>query len=338
MAKRMRLPNGFGQISQIKGQRLRNKWRAMVTLGWTDEGRPVRKIIGYFSSYSNAYAALLRYHGSPTEAETNMTVQELYEQWSTQYYPGLKASSANTHRAAWKYCDCIRRMKVKDIRACHIRSVLEARMPSSMGFRVRNVLSLMFDYAIENDIVEKNYPRIVSVNVADKPHRNHISFTEDEMGILWENVADDTVKLMLIECYTGFRPRELLNISARNTDIGAGVIIGGMKTAAGRDRVVPIHERIQPLVEYFHRTGTLRLVNISYQQYRARFIGVRNRLGLNPVHTPHDCRKTFVTMMKKANADEYAIKRIVGHTISDITEAIYTERDIDWLKNEVMKI
>ena len=41
---------------------------------------------------------------------------------------------------------------------------------------------------------------------------------------------------------------------------------------------------------------------------------------------------------KKSNVDEYAIKYIVGHHISDITEKVYTQRSRDWLKNEIEKI
>ena len=55
-------------------------------------------------------------------------------------------------------------------------------------------------------------------------------------------------------------------------------------------------------------------------------------------HRPHDGRKHFVTMAKKYNVDEYAIKYIVGHAISDLTERVYTQRDIEWLKEEMKKI
>jgi len=61
-------------------------------------------------------------------------------------------------------------------------------------------------------------------------------------------------------------------------------------------------------------------------------------LSLNPDHKGHDGRVTFVTMAKKAEMDEYAIKRIVGHHISDLTERVYTQRDLRWLKNEIQKI
>lgn len=55
-------------------------------------------------------------------------------------------------------------------------------------------------------------------------------------------------------------------------------------------------------------------------------------------HKPHDPRKTFVTMCKMAGVDEYAVKYMVGHTISDITESIYTDRSVDWLAKELAKV
>lgn len=56
------------------------------------------------------------------------------------------------------------------------------------------------------------------------------------------------------------------------------------------------------------------------------------------LHRPHDGRKHFVTMAKKYGVDEYAIKYMVGHKISDITEKVYTQREFEWLKDEIEKI
>lgn len=61
-------------------------------------------------------------------------------------------------------------------------------------------------------------------------------------------------------------------------------------------------------------------------------------LDLNPKHRAHDPRVTFTTMAKKAEIDEYAIKAMVGHSIKDITEAVYITRDIEWLRNDIEKI
>ena len=63
--KRRRLPNGFGQISELKGQNLRKPFRAMVTIGKTDEGKPICKLLqpqAYFETYNDAYQALMKYN------------------------------------------------------------------------------------------------------------------------------------------------------------------------------------------------------------------------------------------------------------------------------------
>ena len=42
-------------------------------------------------------------------------------------------------------------------------------------------------------------------------------------------------------------------------------------------------------------------------------------------------------MAKKAGVDEYVVKRLAGHKITDVTEAVYTIRDIEWLRDEIEK-
>ena len=46
----------------------------------------------------------------------------------------------------------------------------------------------------------------------------------------------------------------------------------------------------------------------------------------------------FVTKAKKYKVDEYAIKYMVGHEIQDVTEKVYTVRELDWLSEEIEKI
>ncbi len=36
--------------------------------------------------------------------------------------------------------------------------------------------------------------------------------------------------------------------------------------------------------------------------------------------------------------DEYALKEMVGHSIQDITESVYTIRDLEWLREDIEKI
>ena len=150
----------------------------------------------------------------------------------------------------------------------------------------------------------------------------------------------------------GWRPQELAKLRIKDVNLSEQYIIGGMKTDAGKNRVVPIHPRIKSLVQKNYNQAialsSIYLFNdpdavkggmaITYDKYAGRFAKIMTVLGMREDHRPHDPRTTFITMAKKAKVDEYVIKRLVGHKITDITEGIYTKRDIEWLRTELEKM
>ena len=77
---------------------------------------------------------------------------------------------------------------------------------------------------------------------------------------------------------------------------------------------------------------------MTYDKYYRRFKKIVDVLKLNEEHRPHDPRMHFITLAKKYNVDEYAIKYMAGHRIEDITERVYTQREISWLQTEIEKI
>ena len=372
--KRMRLPNGFGQIAEIKNRRLRRPFRVMVTVGKGTDGKYIAKPLqpeAYFATYNEAYAALVEYNKNPYSLDPALTVEQLYEKWSEEYFQTLKSdSSRRTVTSAWSYCSSIYKMRVSDLRGYHIKGCIEhgtitvkgvekGTTPNIKG-RIKSMFNLMLDYAVEYEIVDRNYARTFDLSKevtkeAEASKRDHIPFTDDEMNIIWNNLGSvDFVDVLLIQCYSGWRPQELGLIELANVDLENHTYIGGMKTEAGTNRVVPIHSRIYPLVKARYeeavQLGSKYLINctdahtsrsclqLTYEKYRQRFMKIVNRLSLNPEHRAHDPRKQFVTMAKKAKVDEYAIKYIVGHVINDVTEKVYTQREIQWLKDEIEKI
>ena len=176
------------------------------------------------------------------------------------------------------------------------------------------------------------------------------------MLILCPENVDKTeyIDMILIQCYSGWRPKELCNIKISDVDLKEWTFTGGMKTEAGENRTVPIHEKIKGLVKnrydqaislksehLFNTTDAITHksnINMTYDKYRHRFDKIVKLLSLNPDHRAHDPRKQFVSMAKKYDVDEYAIKYIIGHKITDITESVYTTRDPNWLANEISKI
>lgn len=365
--KKRRLPNGFGRITEIKNQNLRNPYRAMYSVGKNENGRPIGKILGYYKTYNEAYTALVEYNKNPYDLDKRMLVSELYEKWTDEYFKTLKSdSSTRTITSAWAYCHTLYHFPVREIKAHHIKGCIEdgyitldngkrRNASPNTKMRMKSLWNLMLDYAMEYEIIDKNYARLfeISDNIISESEdmkRSHIPFTKEEMEILWKNVDTPYVDFILIQCYMGWRPQELGLLKVANVDIKNMYIQGGMKTKVGINRLVPIHERIQPLIarqyEYAIKIDSPYLLNctdskkafLSYDKYKKRFDKIRDELKLNPDHKPHDPRKHFVTMAKKYNLNDYAIKKIIGHEISDITERVYTERDPDWLVHEIEKI
>lgn len=375
----MRLPNGYGSVTKLPGKR-RKPYLARVTLGWiTDEhaGKTVqnRVPIGTFKTKKEALQALAEYGAHPYDIQNhNLTLADLYNKWTETYFSTLESdSSARTITSAWKYCHAIYGMRVKDLRARHIKGVMEngyvisergknagEKIMATAGTkaRIKSLFNLMLDYALEYELVDKNYARTFDlandiIKEKEAATRGHINFTPDEMRMLWDNV--DTFRFVdwiLIQCYMGWRPQELARLRIKDVNLDSQYITGGMKSNAGKERVVPIHPRIKNLIQRNYdmamELGSAYLFNdpdavkggmtITYDKYAGRFAKTMTALGIRDEHRPHDPRTTFITMAKKAGVDEYVIKRLVGHKITDVTEGIYTKRDVEWLRAELEKM
>ena len=364
--RRKRLPNGFGQISEIKNRNLRKPFRAMICVGKTETGHPISKPlkpISYFSTYNEAYAALVEYNKNPYDLNKEMTVQELYDQWSVDYLASLKsASSKCATKRAWKYCRAVYDMRVIDIRIRHIKGCMEKGtisddLPETPDPRTQNniktIFNLMFDYALEYELVDRNYSRSFTlseelVKEIQSTKEGHIPFTSDEMTTLWNNVENIIgVDMILIQCYSGWRPQELYKLKVSDVNVEDMSFVGGMKTEAGTNRKVPIHSKTQELVRKRYNQAIAMKSDFlftdngkpfRYDMYHALFKQIKTDLNLDEHHRPHDGRTHFVTTAKKYHVDEYAIKYIVGHKINDLTEKTYTKRKFEWLRSEIEKI
>ncbi len=353
--KRMRLPNGFGSISEVRDHYIRKPFYARVACGKRQNGKPIYKSlkpVAYFETYNEAYAALVEYNRNPYDLNNNVTCNELFEQWMVIRSKELSPGSIRVITSTWSYAFILWDKPVREIKSTHVKHILEDQnitntkgIAPTVGVRtqVKKLLNMLFDYAIECGLVDINesrkvkIPKYITKEVNDS-RVHHISFTDEEMNSLWENINDDAVKLILIQCYSGWRPNELCTLETKNINLEENYMIGGSKTEAGKNRVVPIHPKIKSLIEHFYNKDSKYLVNMTYRIYYKKFKRALESTKISDNHKPHDCRKQFVTLAKKYNVDEYAIKRIVGHSIKDITESVYTDRSNEWLLNEISKI
>ena len=156
---------------------------------------------------------------------------------------------------------------------------------------------------------------------------------------LWMHIKLSIVDTVLIMIYTGLRIGELLLIKNQDIDIKNRTIIGGIKTKAGKNRIIPINTKILPLIQARISSGSNFLIvnkkgeQLSYQTYQKCF--KKLMLKLNMQHTIHDCRHTFASLLSNADANKTAIAKIIGHSNYETTEKIYTHKDIEELKKAI---
>lgn len=358
--KPTKLPNGYGTIYKLAGKR-RKPFRAAKTDKWiidpaTGKRKQIRFTVGYYTTREEAMIALANYNENPYDINTeSITFSETYDRWSENYFPTLtNPSSVRTVTAAYAYCNDLYDMRMKDIRVSHLEGViLNAKVGDATKGRIKSLFNMMYKYAIAHEIVDKDYASVMFTNgnpIKREAVKEAVPFNDDEILSLWEkkdNIA--FADMILIAIYSGWRPQELAILKLSDIDLEAGTMKGGLKTDAGKNRIVPIHSLIKPLIEkrideatslhseyLFNDINGQQGITMTYDKYRKRFDKAMK--ALNMKHRPHETRHTFITNAKACNMDEYVLKLIVGHAIEDITEKTYTHRTIEQLKSEMEKL
>lgn len=342
----MRLPNGYGNISKLSGNR-RNPWRVRKTSGWTiDPVTHERKQnfinIGCYKTRDQAIKALAEYNANPYDIEAQkITFSEVYEKWSEEKFSKISKSNENGYKASYAICGDLYDMRFSDIRKAHLQNVIDTCGKNYPTLRKLRVLfNQLFEYAMANDIIDKDYSDFVDI-VKNTSESTKEPFNKDEIQKLWDNIdrmpAIDTALIMI---YTGMRIGELLELENKNIDLEERTMRGGLKTEAGKNRVIPINKKILPLIQARMNPKNKYLIStaegkqVNYYTYMDVQWG-RMMEQLEMSHKPHECRHTFATLMDNADANKLCIKRIMGHASKDITDKVYTHKDIEQLLEAV---
>ena len=336
-----RAENGFGCIVCLDktGQKRRKPWAVRITTGWKD-GKQQRKYLGYYKTQKEALMALADYHRTEVDLDlANATLDQVWQLWiEVVKKKDLSKSVIANHNAAYSKLGSLLNKKIKDIKTVQLQNWMDDLdlKPGTKG-KMRNSISQVFDYAIQNDIISKNYAKFININ--EKIEKTGKIFTDTEIKWLWENIDFIGSRELLILIYTGMRIGEMLDISRDDIHFEEGYMkIKGSKTEAGKNRVVPLHDKILPLVK--EQLGdnkwlvqSNRKTAMGYTRIATIFKGVFDKLGVD--HKIHDTRKTAISLMHTANIPIETIRIIVGHASDNVTEKIYLFKNPTELVNVI---
>lgn len=279
MAKR---DNGTGTIRKVNGANgVRYYAYAPAKYVCNENGAVVccREALGGFAKRTDARKALEEYARHPI-SKYNYTLRKIYEDWKCVAFSDIKKCTQDNYTAAWAQIlaadeDLPDRM-LRDVTTADLRAVLDFWMeqheiksvkdgttktrkvgPLSLSSltKIKALMTQLYDYAMANNIIDRNYASLVRIPKGAESGTKR-AFTDAEFEILeknWKHVngADAVYAL----CYLGFRVSEFCMLSPTDYDKAAHTLTGGLKTDAGRNRIVPVHNNIEPLISSWAADG-----------------------------------------------------------------------------------
>lgn len=367
--KHPKLPNGFGSIKKLSGNRSNPYAVYPPTTEFALNGSPkTPKALCYVSDWYTGFYALMQYRAGTFSAE-QFSVPEItqsdkkqdviskiiasynrqnrgtaqtpsfaevyadffaykYERDKTRNY---SKSSIDATKAAFNQTSVLHNIPFCNIKTEDLQKVVDdCPKKHATKEHIVNLFRQMYDYAYSHDICDRKYSDHVKINTPDDDEKGE-PFTEQELSLIWEHAEGNNIlQAVLIMVYSGFR------ISAYHKleiNMEEQYFRGGVKTAAGKNRIVPFNQEIIPFI---HRDNPLFMLTVG--PFRQAFNTALAKIGITD-HTPHDCRHTFSWLCDKYHVDTLSKKMLMGHALgNDITDLKYGHRTIDELRTEINKI
>lgn len=339
--------NGLGTVFKLPN----GKYCAEKTVGWIVDPLPPGsppgtkphkrrvKVTRQFERKKDALEALPGMtsadrrprSGTATQRKgKRVTLKELYDQWEPTHE--RSRSTMNCYRSGFKLFEALWWVPMEELDVDDLQDCLdEADVGKRTKENARAALGLVYKYGIPRNVVPKDrnlasYLRINSDGVVS----SKTGFSREELEKIRKAAQEGDAEAVrvLCHCYLGFRPTALLQLRVNDYDAKGRAFVGGIKTEAGKGRTVTVSPKIQSYVDkltagepesyVFGRDGEQE----GLEDYRSAFYALLERLGIdNPVDeqgrhriTPHSCRHTFATLLKRAAGSDKDKLELIGHT------------------------
>lgn len=263
--RKMKLPQGVGQVYKLKGTR-RNPYIVRKTIGFEEvngKKKQIIKTIGYAKTYQDGFNMLMFYNSdllkNPNETKVVVTPEckykfkDIFDKWSKDFFPTTSKSTMNGYNAAFKgfvgiHNKLFATLKTRD----YERIIADSGKNYSTIRKMKFLLNMLYKFALKNEYVDKNYAELVDIaKYSDKnPNkRDREKFSKEDVKKIWDMPESDVKSITLMLIYTGTRISELLDLKKCEVNLKERYFnVTASKTSAGI-RVVPICEKIYPYFE-----------------------------------------------------------------------------------------
>lgn len=352
----MKRANGTGTIVKLSGNRRKN-WMVKVpeyNEYGTFTGRQVP--IGYFADRPSADLFLAEYNKSKGIFDTDKmqyTFSDVYNDYKREKFPTaeeqkimretrkkiigkLGISNMWQISGSYKNSKTLWNKKYADLRKHDFESVIYSAKKLSPS-KLNHIVSFfrkMDQYAMEQGIITMGYAQFLEI-IPEEVQKAKVPFNTLEIEKIWEHQGYIIADILLVLLYSCMRINELLEQETSKIFLDNNYMVGGLKTEAGKDRIIPIHHIIEPIIrKYFNPNNKYLFTDenghkIEYANYRNDFNNFMEKLEMK--HISHEARLTGRSELDRKGANKVCIDRILGHKSQGVGEQKYTEKTIEEL-------
>lgn len=338
----MRRANGTGTVTKLKDKRRRPFQAFTPAVLNVETGKWERTLIGFFATRDEANIALAKYNKGDLREGRAPTLEELYLSfYEEKKVEGRTEATLKMYRDTWKHMECHASVRVDEIKTVDIQTVVNNLVDEGKGYstcdKVKKQYSQLLKKAVLDDFISKDYS--AGVKIPKKPDSDVSVFSDLDIEKLKQaaDKGDSVAGSIVVMIYTGMRVGELLSLTKFNVDLERGFIFGGNKTEAGKNRKIPIHRCVEPILKRAYERAEDRLFPIGYRKYTDEYKNTLKRLDIEYLST-HKCRKTFATRMHRLGVDDITLERLVGHTDISTTDKYYINVGDEKLKEAVDRL
>ncbi len=234
---------GSGSVYKLSGNRAK-PWVAAIR----------RKSIGTYATASEAILALDNFLATQLSVDLcNLTFAQTFERWKPKHYETVSAKAQALYDNAFVWATPLHDRKMRDLKTADYQTIIDSMAGKSRSLceKQRQLFSQLCKYAMQQDIIDKNYAQFLVLPKA-APVKDRV-LSDAEIASIWSMQSDkrlgDTANIALGLIYTGMRISELLQLRRADVHLEECYVVGGEKTEAGRDRVIPLHPDVLPIFQ-----------------------------------------------------------------------------------------
>lgn len=317
--KHRRRSNGEGSV-----YRCGSSWRCVVVLGYKQidgVSRAIRKTKSGFATKREAleYLPLLKADQTPRDIPT---LTELWEQYQEGAYKKLSASRQEKYRIAWAKIEKLQYCRIDLLTTADLQQVINEKAQTYYPARdIRDLLSMLYQVALPNRYVTLNLADYLTL--PDLQEKEQQAFDAKEITSLWQDYTAGNwwTGYILLMCYTGMMPGELLQCRKEFVNLEAHTISGGgLKTKQRKQKPIILADSIIPVVEtLMEQTPGEKLIRIGKDNFYDKYYAQLERIGLRRL-PPYSCRHTTATVLASAEIPPIMLKEIMRHAKFSSTE------------------